>query len=113
MADPANENPASIPASDFEEFVASIRKAMHDFNNVLTSMMGWAELGQTLELDERGAAYLKDIFEAGKRGQELIHGVQQHLLEISRTQPAPVDTLGASRESPQSGVSGTPAADAP
>jgi signal transduction histidine kinase len=83
VADPADHSASTDSSNDFDEFVAFVRHAMHDFNNVLTSMMGWAELGQSLELDERGARYLKDIFEAGKRGQELVHAVQKRLLEMN------------------------------
>lgn len=111
MADPAHENASSNPGFDVEEFVASIRKAMHDFNNVLTSMMGWAELGQTLDLDERAASYMKDIFEAGKRGQELVHTVQQQLLEASRTRGTPDQSPDSISTSRPASIGGKPATD--
>ncbi len=114
MADPANENASSDPTHDFDEFVALVRTAMHDFNNVLTSMMGWAELGQTLDLDERAVTYMKDIFQAGKRGQELVHGVQERLLEIGQSATrSPSTTTSVTRDSPQRGLGADPAADIP
>ena len=114
VADPANENASSDPTHDFDEFVALVRTAMHDFNNVLTSMMGWAELGQTLDLDERAVTYMKDIFQAGKRGQELVHGVQERLLEIGQSATrSPSTTTSVTRDSPQRGLGADPAADTP
>jgi hypothetical protein len=57
---------------------------------------------------------MKDIFQAGKRGQELVHGVQERLLEIGQSATrSPSTTTSVTRDSPQRGLGADPAADIP
>ncbi len=67
----------------------------HDFNNILTTIIGYADLGLK-ELDEDNPLYemMKEIGSAGKRGSSLT----QQLLSISRKQvltlqPLPVNDV--------------------
>ncbi len=67
----------------------------HDFNNILTTIIGYADLGLK-ELDEENPMYemMKEISSAGKRGSS----ITQQLLSISRKQvlslqPLPVNDV--------------------
>ncbi|MFW5861217.1 MAG: response regulator [Spirochaetota bacterium] len=67
----------------------------HDFNNILTTIIGYADLGLK-ELDEEDPMYemMKEISAAGKRGSS----ITQQLLSISRKQvlslqPLPVNDV--------------------
>jgi signal transduction histidine kinase/CheY-like chemotaxis protein len=53
---------------------------VHDFRNVLTNMIGYAEVLHVADLDEESKKQLEAIIDAGERGSELI----THLLKLSK-----------------------------
>jgi signal transduction histidine kinase/ActR/RegA family two-component response regulator len=63
------------------ELVAGVA---HELNNPLTSIIGFAELMQAEEIDERSAYYLKKIAAQGQRAA----GIVRNLLDFARQRPA-------------------------
>ena len=77
---PLDQHSESAPAEDIRQLA---RRASHDFNNALSTMVGYAELAMMLSNEPRIAHYLSEIYTSGKRGQGLVNAFQQHLTNSS------------------------------
>ena len=81
------EQTAAAGSSDDVRLLA--RRAAHDFNNALSTMVGYAELAMMLSNEPRIAHYLSEIYTSGKRGQGMVNALQQQLANgAPRASPA-------------------------
>lgn len=75
-----------------EEIRMLTRRAAHDFNNALSTMVGYAELAMMLSNEPRIAHYLSEIYTSGKRGQGMVNTLQQQLANAA-PRTAPVEEM--------------------
>ena len=73
---PLEQTVATPPPEDVRLLT---RRAAHDFNNALSTMVGYAELAMMLSNEPRIAHYLSEIYTSGKRGQGMVNALQQRL----------------------------------
>jgi hypothetical protein len=62
----------SVPAEQ-------VREHAHAFNNVLGTLIGYADLAMTLNDNARLHGYLEEILRAARRGRNLVATLQQEL----------------------------------
>ena len=67
-------------------FVSVARKTAHDFNNVLSTVTGYAELAVMLSNEPRIKTYLSEIYAGAKRGQALVKEFQLRLVQSDMAQ---------------------------
>ena len=74
-----------VPTEALDEsllsFIQVARKSAHDFNNILATVTGYAELAVMLSNEPRIKQYLSEIHSGGKRGQALVKEFQMRLLQ--------------------------------
>ncbi len=71
------------------ELGTAYRATLHDLSNVLASILGYAELALMSEDIERTRQFISEVYDAGKRGQELVQEAQTRLYEAGvRERPA-------------------------
>lgn len=82
--------PQEAPCEEADESVAALvavaRKTAHDFNNILSTVTGYAELAVMLSNEPRIKQYLSEIYAGGKRGQALVKEFQLRLVQSDMAQ---------------------------